>query len=1415
MRTGAPLAAEGRPVARGLRGGRTTVLRDRVRRPLCIALSVSAGFLTGAGLVAQSAAAGTGTAITASEGAQFSGDVGSFTVATACGSTPVAPPGPSGTITWGDGQTSPAAYTAVPGSAPTSYTVSGSHIYGEESSYAASVTTTYLCDPTTHTDTFTFAAQVSDAGLSAAPVFVSAAAGQQFSGPVASFSDADLAGTAGDYTAHVAWGDGTTTAASVTPGSSGRFNVDASHTYTSTGTYSTTVTITDAGGATTTASGSAGVSAASAPPSPTPQPSPAPHASFTGPAGPTRVGGMTSFDASGSRTAGATVSNFSWRVNGRLVASCDGSTSVLQTRFLHPGADTVNLAVTDPSGAITTNQQTVVVSGFGTRAARAASVGFASVVRSGHLHVIPTQQIYTCLRGPNDPVKTIVAPGLRSAGDGCQTQVQSGIISAAGCLTENYDHVQISNATITSKKTGQSYTYSSLPDQPLTGVPNAEMVMLIGDIEDHYAKNILLQLCKPGGAADLRAAYCQQPPGNGSQAPPSFNASTATANPAGHSRSASSAALSLHGATVPISQLATNAVLDTTCSQVAGSGASTGASGSANFDFSTACLDLYVSSGPVAVNGVEYVPHNGAVIVVAPQFNLVVSSDAEIDIGQLQARAPGAVNEELPDSTQSPYQDTPFLSFPKLAALVRAQPQAQAQFASVGGFQTDKASELQTSMSAQFVTTFTFEVDLPPAFSDGKGGPITAAIHGTISNTGGLQILYGYLGSLNGGGAGVNLGPVSLKNFAICYRHQATSTDIPNGGPNDPCPAVTGINEQATFGPNFWDATGELDFGEDIKIVFSPKSDATISGCTQAINYGFGFGGDPAQLKFAGASLTGLDIPVYPGVTFDGLAAGFKQGATPATEIVAGCVLFKVVDFVDVVGNVFGAFGPYQFTGDELGPKILQPFGSPPVYPHSNDFAIGASGVVSIDLPDNIGNFQVGGGYALYVNSPPSVFFGAGFDFSIPVGYTYESPPATGITLAGGIAGAVGLQRFPPPFYLEGYIKSTVNVGIGGVVEENLFSGSLVAVISDQPKDGTGGIALCGSGKAFNNTIDVVGGIGYHWGDSIGDLVSNDFHTGGDCSTSDPTSWLAPFFVNVQAASAQAHSAQAPVTTVHVPRGAKAVDVYLGSQAGSPDVTVTGPGGVSVTSAGAPNGNATVHDSLLLARVGANHQTYLTLLHPIAGTYKITLNPGSPPISQVRQAIAVTPSVKAHVAGRGIHRRLVYDIKREPGQMVDFVEHSAEGIHTLGGRAGGRGSIAFTAVPGHGRRQILAEVSENHAPGASIPVASYSAPPLTRLPAVRHLHVTRSGAKATISFGAVRGARSYSIYMAFDTGERRLYSTTARRRQIGGISAEVTALVTVQAMGDKVYTLAGAPTSAKLGAAYRFHKVTPGRRKHR
>ncbi len=183
--------------------------------------------------------------IQATEGSQFSGQVATS---------------PSGgvfprvaTINWGDGQTSAGTVTEAG--------INGSHTYAEEGTYTGTVT--YSNRSGAHK--VAFLANVADAPLTAAGVPVSATAGAQFSATVATFTDADPAGTALDYTAAINWGDGSNSAGTVSPVPGG-FAVTGSHTYAAGGTYSTSVTIDDVGGATATATSNANV--ANPPPPP-------------------------------------------------------------------------------------------------------------------------------------------------------------------------------------------------------------------------------------------------------------------------------------------------------------------------------------------------------------------------------------------------------------------------------------------------------------------------------------------------------------------------------------------------------------------------------------------------------------------------------------------------------------------------------------------------------------------------------------------------------------------------------------------------------------------------------------------------------------------------------------------------------------------------------------------------------------------------------------------------------------------------------------------------------------------------------------------------------------------------------------------------------------------------------------------
>src|SRR5205807_758255 len=91
-------------------------------------------------------------------------------------------------------------------------------------------------------------ATVRDAALTATGPVIQSIEGQRFSGPVATFADANSGGVAGDYTAVIAWGDGSTSTGTVVADGSG-FTVVGAHVYAAAGSFAVSVDIRDAGGA--------------------------------------------------------------------------------------------------------------------------------------------------------------------------------------------------------------------------------------------------------------------------------------------------------------------------------------------------------------------------------------------------------------------------------------------------------------------------------------------------------------------------------------------------------------------------------------------------------------------------------------------------------------------------------------------------------------------------------------------------------------------------------------------------------------------------------------------------------------------------------------------------------------------------------------------------------------------------------------------------------------------------------------------------------------------------------------------------------------------------------------------------------------------------------------------------------------
>ena len=99
--------------------------------------------------------------------------------------------------------------------------------------------------------------------IAVTPVNIAAQEGLSFNGPVASFTDSDPSQTsAANFSATIAWGDGTTSAGTVTSGAT--FGVTGTHTYADEGNFTVTITVTDSANQTGSATGTATVGEADA-----------------------------------------------------------------------------------------------------------------------------------------------------------------------------------------------------------------------------------------------------------------------------------------------------------------------------------------------------------------------------------------------------------------------------------------------------------------------------------------------------------------------------------------------------------------------------------------------------------------------------------------------------------------------------------------------------------------------------------------------------------------------------------------------------------------------------------------------------------------------------------------------------------------------------------------------------------------------------------------------------------------------------------------------------------------------------------------------------------------------------------------------------------------------------------------------
>jgi hypothetical protein len=149
----------------------------------------------------------------------------------------------SAQIEWGDGSTSSGTIAGGGGS----FFVTGNHTYAEEGTYTTKVTVTDIDNPA-NTSSDGRPATVVDAILAPTGITPPGVSSEAYS-VVATFLDTNPLATAADFTATIAWGDGTTSSGTVS-GSGSSYTATGSHFYTAITGYFVKVHVADDGGST-------------------------------------------------------------------------------------------------------------------------------------------------------------------------------------------------------------------------------------------------------------------------------------------------------------------------------------------------------------------------------------------------------------------------------------------------------------------------------------------------------------------------------------------------------------------------------------------------------------------------------------------------------------------------------------------------------------------------------------------------------------------------------------------------------------------------------------------------------------------------------------------------------------------------------------------------------------------------------------------------------------------------------------------------------------------------------------------------------------------------------------------------------------------------------------------------------------
>ncbi|HET8978912.1 MAG TPA: hypothetical protein VFN87_12185 [Solirubrobacteraceae bacterium] len=299
------------------------------------------------------------------------------------------------------------------------------------------------------------------------------------------------------------------------------------------------------------------------------------------------------------------------------------------------------------------------------------------------------------------------------------------------------------------------------------------------------------------------------------------------------------------------------------------------------------------------------------------------------------------------------------------------------------------------------------------------------------------------------------------------------------------------------------------------------------------------------------------------------------------------------------------------------------------------------------------------------------------------------------------------------------------------------------------------GVTACQTTDDQGDRLPVGQRTGYHlaWGASFGRIE-------GSCD-------LSPLARARPAAHSTATTAAPGSQSVSVPRHVALVEFAVQGAGAPPKVTLSGPHAERLST---PADLSGVNDrQFMLIQDPTTNTTHVAIRHPAAGTWTITPQPGSVPVTSIGRALGLpAPKLTGRISCQA-RCVLRYRLKPIAGQRVVLSEVGAGATRQIATITRPTGTVRFAPEPGDGGiRQIVADVLQNGSPRAQLTVARFrvrsAIPARPRRLHARILSPRRKQASLAISWQRVPGAGSYTVSVHAGRASINLATRTAHAR---------------------------------------------------